>query len=290
MKPSALRSLLYIPGHIETYVNKAAATAADVIILDLEDAVPPTGKDRAREVLPDAAARLHENGKAVAVRINNDENLVDDDLEAATGAGVDFVILPKVESPAFVRQTARFISAEGCDNLFLIALIESPTGLLNAPAIAAAHDRLIALNLGTEDFCLEMGMEPEWDSLLYPSHQIVTAARSAGKIPLGYVGSIARYNDIGAFRAMVERSARLGFEGGFAIHPSQVAPLNTAFTPSEGAVKYAKRIVEAYEKSLAEGLGAVSLDNKMIDLPIVEKARRILQFRAEAGNQDGGRQ
>ncbi|MBY6057990.1 HpcH/HpaI aldolase/citrate lyase family protein [Leisingera daeponensis] len=283
MKPASLRSLLYIPGHVEANVGKAAATAADVVILDLEDAVPPAGKDQARQMLPAAAACLHDRGKAVAVRINNEDSLVDDDLEAATGAGADFVILPKVEDPAFVRQAASFISAEGCDGLSLIGLIESPAGLLNAPAIAAAHPRLIALNLGTEDFCLEMGMEPDWDSLLYPSQQIVTAARAAGKIPLGYAGSIARYNDIGAFSTTAERSARLGFEGGFAIHPSQVSPLNAAFTPSEGAVTHARRIVEAYEKSLAKGLGAVSLDNKMIDLPVVEKARRVLRLSAGAG-------
>ena len=120
-------------------------------------------------------------------------------------------------------------------------------------------------------------MEPEWDGLLNPSQQIVLAARAAGKIPLGYAGSIARYNDLEAFGAIAKRSARLGFEGGFAIHPAQVSLLNEAFTPSENAIFQARRIVSAFEESLSKGLGAVSLDNKMIDLPVVERARRLLR-------------
>ena len=211
------------------------------------------------------------------MRINNDNALIDDDLEAATNADIDFLILPKVEDPSFVRQVARYAEAEGCNELKLIGLIETPTGLLNAPGIAAAHTRLIALNLGTEDFCLEMGMEPEWDGLLNPSQQIVLAARAAGKIPLGYAGSIAQYDDLEAFGEIAKKSARLGFEGGFAIHPAQVSQLNEAFTPSENAISQARRIVSAFEKSLSKGLGAVSLDNKMIDLPVVERARRLLQ-------------
>lgn len=276
MTPARLRSLLYIPGHVEALVGKAARTDADVVILDLEDAVPPPEKESARQMLASARSVLHEAGKAVAVRINNDDALVDDDLEAATKASVDFLIMPKVEDPSFVRQVVRFAVAEGCDDLNLIALIETPTGLLNAPAIAAAHERLVALNLGTEDFCMELGMEPEWDGLLSPSQQIVVAARAAGKIPLGYAGSIAQYHDIEAFSSIAERSAKLGFEGGFAIHPSQVPSLNKAFTPSESAIAQAHRIVDAFEKSLSDGRGAVSLDNKMIDLPVVERARRVL--------------
>ncbi|NOD77763.1 MULTISPECIES: CoA ester lyase [unclassified Ruegeria] len=277
MKNRSLRSLLYIPGHVEALVPKAARTEADVIILDLEDAVPQSEKENGRQRLRGATTVLRNKGKSVAVRINNDDALLEDDLSAATAAGIDYLILPKVENREFIQKVADFVHAKGCDDVSLIGLIESPVGLLNAPMIAAAQERLIALNLGTEDFCLEMGMEPEWGGLLYPSQQIVTAARAAGKIPLGYAGSIAQYHDIPAFSTTVERSAKLGFEGGFAIHPSQVSPLNTAFTPSKNAVAQAQRIVAAYEKSLAEGRGAVSLDNKMIDLPIVEKARRVLE-------------
>lgn len=276
----AFRSLLYIPAHVEAFVAKAAKTEADVVILDLEDAVPPSQKEKARQSLRGAARYLHTCEKSVAVRVNNADPLLEEDLKAAIDAGADVLILPKVEDPEFVKEVADFGRSAGCGDLPLIALIENPKGLLNAPAIAAAHENLVALNLGTEDFCLEMGMEPEWDGLLFPSQQVVTAARSAGIIPLGYAGSIAQYHDIGSFSETAERSAKLGFEGGFAIHPSQINPLNSAFTPSDDAATQAKRIVDAYERSMSDGLGAVSLGNKMIDLPIVEKARRVLQVKS----------
>ena len=116
MSHMRLRSLLYIPGHVEKFVEKAARTDADVVILDLEDAVPPPQKDKARQLLAPSASTLQDAGKAVAVRINNDNALIDDDLEAATNADIDFLILPKVEDPSFVRQVARYAEAEGCND------------------------------------------------------------------------------------------------------------------------------------------------------------------------------
>lgn len=271
-----LRSLLYVPGHLEALVAKAGKTETDVVILDLEDAVPPNEKDKARQLLSQSTAILREMGKSVAVRINNDDAMVDDDLEAAAAAGPDILILPKVESQAFVCQVAQFLQHEGCSDTSLVALIETPIGLVKAVEIAASHDKLIALNLGTEDFSLEMGMEPEWDGLLYPSQQIVIAARSANKIPLGYAGSIANFGNIEAFETIVHRSAKLGFEGGFAIHPNQIHTLNSVFTPSENDRMQAQRIIKAAEQSFEQGLGAVSLDNNMIDRPVIERARRLL--------------
>ncbi len=276
MTPLALRSLLYVPAHVEKLAPKAAATDADAVVLDLEDAVPLPQKAQARQMLPAACSLLQSARKTVAVRVNNDPALLQGDLGAAIAAKADIVILPKVETPDFVRESAAAIEDGQGNGPVLIALIESPRGLLNAPAIASAHQRLTALNLGTEDFCLEMGMTPEWDTLVNPSQQIVTAARAAGIVPLGYAGSIAEIRDADAFSKTAQRSARLGFEGGFAIHPSQIAPLNKAFSPDDAEIANAARIVQAYDKATEQGLGAASLDGKMIDLPVVGRARRVI--------------
>lgn len=279
----ALRSLLYVPAHVENFAAKAAATDADAVVLDLEDAVPLPQKAQARQMLPAASKLLQGAGKTVAVRVNNDPALIAGDLRAALAAKADIVILPKVETADFVRETAAAIEDGQAEGPALIALIESPKGLLNAPAIASAHQRLTALNLGTEDFCLEMGMTPEWDTLVNPSQQIVTAARAVGITPLGYAGSIAEIRDTEAFSKTAQRSARLGFEGGFAIHPSQIAALNKAFSPTDAEFGNAARIVQAYEDAAGQGLGAASLDGKMIDLPVVERARRIIARAQSAG-------
>ncbi|MBV7394098.1 HpcH/HpaI aldolase/citrate lyase family protein [Mameliella sediminis] len=276
------RSLLYTPGHQPALAAKAARSAADVVILDLEDAVPPDAKALARKCILESAPVLAAAGKEVAVRINSPAEMQRADLAAAVAAGADIVIVPKVESAAQIRDIADQLAAlePPGRHTALIALIETPLGLHEARSIALAHPRLRAINLGTEDFAREMGMEPDWDSLLYPSQQVAIAAKAAGIAALGYAGSIAGFRDIDAFAKMLKKSSRLGFEGGFAIHPSQLAPLNAAFSPGDAEIALAREIVARFEEARAQGVGAISVQGRMVDLPVAQRAEAQLR-RAE---------
>ncbi|OXY83133.1 HpcH/HpaI aldolase/citrate lyase family protein [Oceanimonas doudoroffii] len=271
--PGIMRSLLYVPGQNEKLVGKAVAGSADVIVLDLEDAVPAATKPQARQALAMHCQQIRQAGKDAAVRVNAPNDLLALDLPAVIGAGANLVVLPKVESALQVQTLA---SALDETDIGIIGLIESPAGLLNAAEIAAAHPRLLALSVGTEDLSFDMEMTPCWDSLLVPSMQVNIACKAAGIAVLGYVGSIAEFRDIAAFEASVSRSLPLGFSGGFAIHPAQVEVLNRVFSPGEEEVVLARRIVEAFAQASRDAVGAIAVDGKMIDLPVARRAEKLL--------------
>jgi len=135
---------------------------------------------------------------------------------------------------------------------------------------------VVAISLGAEDFALSVGMLPEPEGLFYPKQHTIFAARAAGIQPLGFIGSIADYRDQDAFRAIVRRSRRLGFVGASCIHPLQVSVLNEEFAPTAEEVAQAERMVAVYDAALAAGTGAVEFEGRMIDIPVVERARRVL--------------
>jgi citrate lyase subunit beta/citryl-CoA lyase len=142
--------------------------------------------------------------------------------------------------------------------------------------IAAAHTRVVAIMIGGEDLSLDLGMEPAPDTLQYPKQQSVIAARAAGIIPLGLMGTVADYQDLDSVRENAVRSARFGLEGASCIHPAVVPLLNEAFSPSLESVASAQRIVEAYNRSIAEGRGSIEVDGHMVDVPVVVRAQRLL--------------
>ena len=155
-------------------------------------------------------------------------------------------------------------------------MIESPAAFLDMHRIAAASPRVAAMNIGGEDFALECGMEPTDEALFYPKQQMIIAARAAGVMPLGYIGTVAGFSDADKFRAMLERSRRLGFEGASCIHPGQVPIVNEAYTPRAEEVAYATRVLDADKEASRAGRGSFSIDGRMIDAPVVERARRVL--------------
>ncbi|HEX5327716.1 MAG TPA: aldolase/citrate lyase family protein, partial [Acetobacteraceae bacterium] len=148
----------------------------------------------------------------------------------------------------------------------------------------------VAISLGAEDFALSAGMLPEPEGLFYPKQHTVFAARAAGIMPLGFVGTVADYKDQPAFRAIVRRSRRLGFVGASCIHPLQVPVLNEEFAPTEAETAQAARMVAAYDAALAAGTGAVEFEGRMIDIPVVERAKGVLAraaaIRARVARQD----
>lgn len=275
------RSLLYVPAHVEKFVASAHTRGSDAIILDLEDAVPPAEKARARGLVASAAERVGQGGADVLVRING-PGLADDDIDAAVCPAVAALYLPKVESADEVRRLSdRIAAAEARAGVAegrtrLVALIESAKGWLNMAQIVAADARLVALSLGSEDFCVDVGMEPSEDTLMLPKQQLIITAASAGLMAFGVVGVNTNFKDEAAYLAMAKRSRGFGYSGSSAIHPSQVPLLNAAFSPDPAEIAHAERVIAAAEAAEREGRGAVALDGKMIDAPIVARAQGLL--------------
>jgi citrate lyase subunit beta/citryl-CoA lyase len=280
------RSLLYVPVNQERFVQKAHTRGADCIQLDLEDSVPASEKDAARRLVPAAAATVRQSGADVVVRINSPMEMTIKDLDASICGDVDGIAVTKAESADHIRQVDEVISqlevARGLNpgHIRLIAMIESPGAYFRMPAIAAASPRLAAMNIGGEDFALEAGMEPAEETLLMPKQQMIFAARAAGIMPLGFIDSVASFGDLEAFARMVRRSRKFGFMGAGCIHPSQVPIVNEQYSPSADEVAYATRIVEEDAVHVAAGRASWSLDGKMIDVPVVVRARRLLERHA----------
>jgi citrate lyase subunit beta/citryl-CoA lyase len=264
------------------FVDGAASRGADAIILDLEDSVPPAEKPRARTLLQEAAEIVSRGGADVLVRINRPLRLAIPDIEAAVSPGVQALALPKVESAHHLRLLAEAIDEIEAERGMaigatkLLAMVETAEAFFEMPEIAHAHPRVVAMTLGAEDFALSVGMLPEAEGLLFPKQQMIIAARSAGILPLGFLGTVADFRDLAAFRTTIQRSRRLGFLGAACIHPSQVAILNEEYAPQPGDVAHAERVVTAYEKATAEGVGAITVDGRMIDVPVVERAQALL--------------
>jgi len=285
MKPNlpVWRSMLFVPVTARRFVEGAAKRGADAIILDLEDAVAASEKDRARTLVPEAAQIVSRGGADVVVRINRPVRMTVRDLEAVIGPGVQAIALPKAESPEHVQLIAEIIDELEAERGMavgttkMLAMVETCSAFFRIHEIAKAHPRLVALNLGAEDFALSAGMLPEAEGLFMPKQTAVFAARGAGIMPMGFIGTVADFADLDAFRHTVRRSRRLGFFGASVIHPSQVHILNEEFRPSPAEVEHGRRVVGAYDKALAEGVGAVTVDGKMIDVPVVERARLLVE-------------
>lgn len=276
------RSSLFVPANVERYIAKAHLRGADAIILDLEDSVPLAQKTEARENIAAAALRVKQGGGDVIVRINQPWRLAVRDLEAAIGPNVRAICVPKVSCAAqmqFVSEVITELEIERelpAGHTGLIALIESPEALKQLDAIAASSPRMLGMILGPEDFTASVGMETDREGLLFPNQQIVFAARQAGILPLGFVGSIGDFRDRDAFRETIRFSRRLGFRGGFCIHPDQVTIMNEEFGPSDAEMENARALLAVFETRVREGRGSAEFKGKMIDEPVVARARELV--------------
>jgi len=284
MKPGlpVWRSLLYVPVNVEKYVEKAHTRGADCILLDLEDSVPVAEKDKARKLVAQAASRVRRGGADVAVRINRPDSMAARDLEALVGPDVNGIAVTKVDDAAHLRRldglVAKLEAKRGLapGHTRFIAMVETPAAFFRMPEIAGAVERTVAMDIGGEDFALETGMEPTEEALLMPKQQMIFAARAAGIMPLGYIASVASFGDIEAFRRMVKRSRQYGFLGASCIHPAQVTVVNEEYSPSAEEVAHAKRVIEGNAKAAAAGRASFAIDGKMVDVPVVVRAERLL--------------
>ena len=268
MSLATARSLLFAPGHEERKLQKALAAGADAVVADLEDAVPAGEKEAAR-----AVARRVLEGRATRSLVAVRPNAVgtahwEADLEAVSGLELDALVLPKA--------TPEAVTALGPDGPPVIAIVETALGLRQAFETARLP-RVAALVLGAVDLGAELGLEPRADGLevLYARSQLVVDSAAAGiRSPFDLVHVDIRDDEGLEAEARLARS--LGFRGKACIHPAQIEIVNRVFSPTEEEQERARRVIEAYEHALADGRGVVALDGEMIDLPVVERARRIL--------------
>lgn len=259
------RSYLFVPGNRPDRFDKALASGADKVILDLEDAVPPDQKVQARKNV----AEYLSSENSICLRINStDSDWFNEDLELCSLAGVDSIMLPKVE---FMDQINQVTSKVGGEKPIL-PFIESALGYWNIREVADAH-RVQRLVFGTLDFILDLGMDAQGDELNTIRLQMVLVSRLANIAP-PIEGVSMDIKDIDTLRNDTLRARRLGFGAKLCIHPSQVTEVNTCFTYSKAEIEWARKVVAAAEKSKG---AVISLDGKMIDKPVIERARAILK-------------
>lgn len=286
----ARRALLYVPGSEQNKIDKALGLGADAVCLDLEDGVSPSMKVEARQLVADALAHLDFGRSERLARMNGlGSGLELLDLEALVPARPDAIVIPKVaeaEQMRHVSEVVRVLEIEHAipsGSIGLIALIESARGVIHLPQIAGADPRLRALIFGAEDFAADVGATrtTEGVEISYARSAVVTACAAFELDAIDQV--FLDFRDPEGLRADSVRGMQLGFTGKQVIHPAQVPIVQEVFTPTDEAIARALRITEAAAEQLAQGRGAFALDNKMVDLPIIKAAEKVLERARAAG-------
>ncbi len=283
------RALLYVPGNDRHKIEKAITLGADCICLDMEDGVALNRKAEARATITKALRELDFGRSEKLARINAvGSGLEKDDIDAVLPYRPDGIVIPKIETLEQIQWASEIIEAAELahgwpvNSIRLIVDVETAKGVLNLKEIAA-HPRLDALIFGAEDFAADIGAvrTPEAWEVFYARSAVVTACAAYGLQAIDMV--TIDFKDIEKIRQEALFGARLGYTGKQIIHPNQVALVQEAFTPDDESVAHAKRLIAAFEAQQAKGSGAFALDGKMIDLPLVKAAERVLE-RARAAH------
>ena len=278
-----LRSLIFVPGNRPDMLEKARDFDADVIVADLEDSVPQQEKERARDIVAEAIPSLSGRGQKVVVRLNSlDTGLTNGELRAVIGPHLYGISVGKVESAWEIREYDRMASiAEGNSGLApgilkLLPWVENSRAVMKAADIGAASDRIVGLAFGAEDYTDDMGIQRSdtGEEVYVPRSLVSIASRAAGVSALDspFVG----FRDPTGLKKDIEQALRLGYTGKFAIHPGQLETINAMFSPKSEDMEYARRVVQAWDEAEAAGRGSTSLDGRMIDVPVVKRARNLL--------------
>ncbi|HTW53552.1 MAG TPA: CoA ester lyase [Stellaceae bacterium] len=272
------RSVLFMPGANTRALNKARELPADGLIFDLEDAVAPDVKVSAREAVTAAVAQGGYGKRELVLRVNGlDTEWGAEDLRAASAMRLDAVLLPKVESAERVRGTVSALDMAGAPpDMVIWCMIETPTGVLAAAEIAAAHPRVAALVMGTSDLTKDLQARhmPNRVPLLTSLQLVLLAARAHGLTALD--GVHLDLADEAGFASACEQGRALGFDGKTLIHPTQIAPANAAFRPGADEIDEARKIIAAHEAALATGNGIVVVDGRLVENLHVEAAQRVV--------------
>ncbi|MFN8404634.1 MAG: CoA ester lyase [Anaerolineales bacterium] len=284
------RAILYMPGDDRRKIQKATTLSVDSICMDMEDGVAANKKAEAREVIAGAMKELDFGKSERCIRINQiGSGLEKRDLVAALATNPDTIVVPKVETAEQVKwvsehiETYELSSKLNIGSVRLLVGVETAKGIMNLKEIAEADKRLEAIIFGGEDFAASVGAvrTKAATELLYARQAVVTAcaANDLQAIDIVFID----FKDPEGLRLEAEEGARFGFSGKQIIHPNQVEAAQEAFTPSAEAIEYAKRIVESFEASQKEGKGAYALDGKMIDMPLLKNAQKVLDRARAAG-------
>ena len=284
------RALLYMPGDDRRKIEKASTLGVDSICMDMEDGVAVNKKGEARAVIAQAMRDLDFGTSERCIRINSlGSGLEKYDLAAALTTNPDAIVVPKIESARQVRwvsdhiETHERASNKQIGKVRLLVGVETAKGILNLKEIAEADKRLEAIIFGGEDYAASVGAVRTKGAieLLYARQATVTAcaANDLQAIDIVFID----FKDPASLRAEAEQGAGFGFSGKQIIHPNQVSVVQEAFTPSDSAIEYARRIVESFESSQKAGKGAYALDGKMIDMPLLKNAQKVLDRAQAAG-------
>jgi len=282
------RALLYMPGDDRRKIEKATTLGVDCICMDMEDGVAITRKTEARAVIAQAMKELDFGKSERCIRINSfGSGFEKFDLAAALATNPDAIVVPKIETARQVKDISEYIEMYELSartvlgSIRMLVGVETAKGILNLKEIAEADKRLEAIIFGAEDFAASIGATrtKEGSEVLYARSAVVTAcaANELQAIDMVYID----FRDVDGVRAEAQEGARLGFSGKQIIHPNQVEAVQEAFTPSAEAIEHAQRVVRAFSASQKEGKGAFALDGKMIDMPLLKNAQKVLD-RAKA--------
>lgn len=274
------RSALFVPAGEERFYRSASRTDADVIVFDLEDSIRPGDKASARGGL--RAARERVQPRYSVVRVNSEPELLLEDLQACAHAEVDEVLLPKVESAQAVARLGDIIDRiEGWEPAVSV-LVESLVGIRGLPDLLGAGVPLATVALGLEDLSAELSLcapsRADIADLAWVHGHLLLWAASSGAQPLGIMGDIANFSDLGLFEASASAAWRGGYRGTYCIHPSQIPIANRAYAPDDEDVRWAQQVAE---QASSVGKGSFQIDGRMIDAPTAQRAQRILEYAAE---------
>jgi citrate lyase subunit beta / citryl-CoA lyase len=295
MSDELRRSWMFVPGHRQKMIDKALGLAqVDALMLDIEDGVPQQEKQTAREQIGVSLVKPRQPGTPPArfVRVSavSYEHIAAD-LAHIVQPGLDGLVLPKVETPqqiqlvdAILRDRERQVGV-ALGKIALLIAIESPRGLLNAYAIATASPRVTGLLFGAEDLGKELGLpfrrEAEASELLFQRSMLVVAAAAANIQAVD--GVWPDLSDPEGLKRYALQSRRLGFNGMSLIHPGQIEAINQIFGPTADEVAYCQKVIEAFDAAIARGDGSIAFGGQLIDLPIVERAKRTVAFALKLG-------
>ena len=280
-----LRSFIFVPGNRANMLERARSFNADVIMVDLEDSVPPGEKTNARDMAQEWVPILRREGQRVMVRVNSlDTGLTRSELEAIISPDLYGISLGKVESTWNIRDVDRMLSSieplAGVETgaTKIVPWVESASALVDARDIGAASPRMIALAFGAEDFTNDMGIERSdtGEEVQVPRSLVPVAARAANVASLD--SPFVLFQDPDALRDDAKRARQMGYTGKFAIHPSQLDIINEIFSPSTEEIAYARKVMEAWAQAEAEGRGSLAMDGRVVDVPVVKRAQNLLAF------------
>jgi len=285
-----IRTALFVPGNRPDRVDKAVNSGADAVIIDLEDAVAFGEKEESRPMVRDKI--LEYVDRKIIVRVNAmDTKFFQGDLNEVIVPGLGCIIVPKVEQVDHIHEiNGHLLHTErerglAPGTISIIPLIESAKAVQNIFQIVSEKTdppRLFTVAFGAADYTLDMGIEMTkgGEELWYPRSRISIACRAADVEPPLDTPFMIDLKDMGALKADIKRAKQLGFQGKLCIHPNQIEPCHTIFSPSKEEILYAERVVQAFEEAEAQGIAAIQLDGKFIDYAVVEKSRRVLELAA----------